>query len=133
MSFRSMIAFGESNSCNTDAICFFRWSIPSDDVCTTATSSYRSTINPDSRSASEFTTRKDVAPDRCRRRCFKAAEIRRTKNARSNSSRSWLSNRTRIRDLELKNPTPRNRCRWSLTCTASPSFGVRVSRRIDPS
>ena len=33
MSFRSMIAFGESNSCSTDAICFFRWSIPNDDVC----------------------------------------------------------------------------------------------------
>ena len=111
MSLRSTTARGDKTSCNTDTICFLRWSIPRADVCNTTTSSYRSAITPDNWSPSEFTTRYEVAPGMYRRRNATASRTRPRKNPRSISTRSADNTRTRMRDAPLNKPTPRNRCR----------------------
>ena len=46
MSLRSRMARGEKIFCSAATISALRWSMPSDEICTTSTSSYLSTMRP---------------------------------------------------------------------------------------
>ena len=59
MSLRSIIARGEKIFCSAATIIALRWSMPSDEICTTSTSSYLSTMRPLKKSLSAFTTRNE--------------------------------------------------------------------------
>ena len=82
------MARGEKISCSAATIIALRWSMPSEEVCTTSTSSYLSTIRPLRKSLSALTTRKEVAPGRCLCRTASAARMRSSKNAWFTSTRS---------------------------------------------
>ncbi len=82
------MARGEKIACSAARISGFRWSMPSDEVCTTSTSSYLSTIRPLRKSLSALTTRKEVAPGKCFCRTARAARMRSSKNAWLASIRS---------------------------------------------
>ena len=96
-----MIARGEKIACSAATITGFRWSMPSEEICTTSTSSYLSTMRPLRKSLSALTTRKEVAAGMCLCRTAKAARIRSSKNAWFGSIRSGERTRTLIFDLEL--------------------------------
>ena len=97
-SFRSTIARGEKIACNAARISGFRWSMPREEVCTTSTSSYLSTISPLRKSLSALTTRKEVAAGKCRWRMANAARMRSSKKAWFVSTRSGERTRTLILD-----------------------------------
>ena len=99
--FRLCLARGVKIFCRAATMCSLRWSMPSEEICTTSTSSYLSTMRPLRKSLSALTTRNEVALGRCFLRTASAARMRSSKKASFGRMRSGSSRRTQILDREL--------------------------------
>ena len=100
--------------------------------CTTSQRSKRSTVKPDSPSASLKTTRHappcPISPSRSRRRRIAFSSRRRKKSASSGSSALQVKRRTRILLWLLKSPRAMKSPACETRSTTSPSFGLAFDR-----